>query len=493
MAYEMIVSISDIMNDYNNNHKVGNKRGIRDAYEYAAEKHSNMKRGTGEPYINHPLRVAKHIATWGFESDVIMAALLHDVVEDCDVPLSEIEERFGTNVADIVDAVTQLSDKDFADHTLTKAQKDLLSDVRLQKKMHDKALYVKIADRIDNLSTLSGVKESKRIPKAEHTREIIIPMAKVQKAYRFVDILEELCFEVEHAKMYEDIKTQYEYLRTENHKTCQKSLDILSTVFDPYHNYVNNELDKVHHYIVKFSYMERSCSSLFRQVSTAAENIKEEWKGLLSKDKTPLYDVVLVVSDELSEEYSNIRPNDIFFQYFEKALSHKGFYLLNYRTTSFNDTTYFLISDEMDNMYRIFLCTETEDLRYNYGNIIDEDSSFALPTVNEVEPRDTYNEQIKVFRKDGSSMLIDKGATVLDFAFNIHSELGFHFAYAMLDDSETPLPIYTRLNEGDMITVVAKAEIEPELKWFRYVKTSKGVDYLIRYFKRLEKCQLYEY
>ena len=88
MAYQMEVNFNEIMNIYSRNHKVGNKPDIRKAYEYAAAKHSGVFRGTGEPYICHPLRVAKLVTEWGFESDVIMAAMLHDVVEDCDTPLS---------------------------------------------------------------------------------------------------------------------------------------------------------------------------------------------------------------------------------------------------------------------------------------------------------------------------------------------------------------------------------------------------------------------
>ena len=118
------------MNAYSKNHKVGNKNGIKRAYHFAEEKHAGVTRGTGEPYINHALRTARSVAEWGAESDVIMAALLHDVIEDCGVTEDDIEKKFDSNVAEIVDTVTALSDKDFdsTSGTLTKTQKDLLSD-----------------------------------------------------------------------------------------------------------------------------------------------------------------------------------------------------------------------------------------------------------------------------------------------------------------------------------------------------------------------------
>ena len=134
MAYELAVSFNDIMNIYSRNHKIVNGHDLKEAYEYAEAKHAGMTRGTGEPYISHPLRTARLICEWGFESDMIIAAILHDVVEDCDTPLSEIEEKFGPHIARIVDAVTALSDRDFSDRTLTKVQRDLLSDAKLLKK-----------------------------------------------------------------------------------------------------------------------------------------------------------------------------------------------------------------------------------------------------------------------------------------------------------------------------------------------------------------------
>ena len=484
MAYELNVSFLDILNITSKNHKVSNKQGLKSAYEYAARKHAGVFRESGEPYINHPLRTARLLAEWGFESDVIMAAMLHDVVEDCDTPLSEIREQFGSNVATVVDAVTALSDRDFSDPGLTKAEKDLMSDALLQRKMNLKALYVKIADRIDNLNTLSGVPERKRIPKAEHTRDIIIPMARMVGAYHLVDVLEELCFQTEHPQMYEGIQKQYQELCRINNRTCQESLDLLSMAFDPRTNTQSVDLDRYHRMIKGYLCLRRSCSSIYRKISRVAENIKSEWSQLLSKENIAQYDLVLIVSNELSEEDSVIKPHDVFFQYYDKALASKGFDLLKFDYTTYRDSGYFLIADEMDNLYRLFVRTEQEQQRFMLGSIVDEDSSLHFGDVIEVEPRDTYNEKIKVFRRDGSAMFIDKAATVLDFAFYIHSDLGYHFDYAMIDESKTQLPAYTRLNEGDTITIVAKPEIQPSILWFKYVKTSRAVHFLVRYFQQ---------
>ena len=488
MAYELRTSFNDLMNVYCKHHKIANKQEMKKAYEYAAAKHFGVFRGSGEPYINHPLRVAKLLAEWGFESDVLISALLHDVVEDCDTPLEEIDREFGTNVSKIVDAVTALSDRDFENPNLTKVDKDRISDVNLQKKINEKALYVKIADRIDNLSTMSGVKEEKKIPKAEHTREIIIPLAKMENAYYLIDILEELCFQIEHPKMYTEIDDRYIELCEQNIKKCNETLDILSTAFDPNTNYEGKKVEKYHRLIKTLHIDSRSCISIYRHISRAADNISVDFHKLLNKENIPLWDLTVVLSDELETEYADITPNEVFLKYYEIVLAEKGINLLGYRHTTHGDAAFFIVSDVMDNMFRVFVRTEKSYQRYLFGNIIDEDYILSISDINETDPRDTYNEKIKVFRKDGTGIMIDKDATVLDFAFYIHSELGYHFNYALLDESKTQLPAYTRLNEGDTITIVANEEIIPSINWFKYIKTSRATALLVHWFQKNDIC-----
>lgn len=504
MPYKMDVSFEEVMYFYCKNHKIADRGGMRLAYEYSKDKHKGMFRGTGEPYIYHPLRVARYLAQWGFESDVLKASLLHDIVEDSSTPITEIENLFGTDVADLVDTVTAFSDRDFTDQSLSKRQIDIFSDARLQKRMNIKALYIKIADRLDNLNTLSGVKEERRIPKAEHTREIIIPMTRLINAYHFVDQLEELCFQTEHKQMYEDITRIYQKLLDENNRKCMETIGYLSSIFGPGfdnsklpqetdshkkeaasadNTYKSEDLTLYHQYIIDFKYNHRSCISIFRQICRNVENIKKDMPCYLTKENIPLYDLTLIVSNKLSLDNSKIRPEDIFFCFFEKVLSYKNFHLERYCLTSYQDTSYFVIVDDMDIMYRLFVRTELEYQRYLYGSIIEENNSLTISNINELDPRETYNEKIKVFRRDSTAMYIDKNATVLDFAFHIHSELGFHFKYALIDESKTQLPLYTRLNEGDTITVVASNDVTPDITWFRHVKTRMAVNYLVHYFQ----------
>ena len=482
-TYKLEVSYNDLTNIFSQKHPGADRDGIKRAYAFANEKHGGVRRRSGEPYINHCLRAARLLAEHGFDSICMMAALLHDVVEDCDVTLTQIRELFGREVAKTVDAVTALSDRDYDGRRLTKKQRDILSDAKFLNKVNTRALYVKIADRIDNLSTISCFSEEKRLLKAQHTREMLIPLAQKAGAFYFVDQLEDLCFRIEHPAQLAQMEEACRRIHAENRLTTEKALDKLENIFDPLRNNYTKELVPYHRNIISFEHADRTMVSLFRQATASADKIGD-MRLLLSKETFAFHDLFLTVSNDLEEAGTPVRPHDLFFKYFDLVLSREGFYIVDYRRTTHKDSTYFLLADERDNLYRLFIRTEEEKDRYRTGSRIDEDTFFQ-GTVDEVEPRDAYKPKIKVFRKDGTAMLIDKGATVLDFAFHIHTGLGLHFKYARLNGNSTQLPAYTRLNDRDTVVIMEEEDVQPTFTWFKYVKTSRATDRLVRYFYRL--------
>ena len=481
--YKLEVSYNDLTNIFSQKHPGADRDGIKRAYAFANEKHGGVRRRSGEPYINHCLRAARLLAEHGFDSICMMAALLHDVVEDCDVTLTQVRELFGREVAKTVDAVTALSDRDYDGRRLTKKQRDILSDAKFLNKVNTRALYVKIADRIDNLSTISCFSEEKRLLKAQHTREMLIPLAQKAGAFYFVDQLEDLCFRIEHPAQLAQMEEACRRIHAENRLTTEKALDKLENIFDPLRNNDAKELVPYHRNIISFEHADRTMVSLFRQATASADKIGD-MRLLLSKETFAFHDLFLTVSNHLEDAWTPVRPHDLFFKYFDLVLAREGFYIVDYRRTTHKDSTYFLLADERDNLYRLFIRTEEEKDRYRTGSRIDEDTFFQ-GTVDEVEPRDAYKPKIKVFRKDGTAMLIDKGATVLDFAFHIHTGLGLHFKYARLNGNSTQLPAYTRLNDRDTVVIMEEEDVQPTFTWFKYVKTSRATDRLVRYFYRL--------
>ena len=185
---------------------------LKRAFELADEQHAGTRRKTGEPYIMHPLQVAKILADCGHESDMVAAALLHDVIEDCNVDKHDLEMTFGINIADIVDAVTKVSAFMAPEENMSKLDLDAMSDIKFltESAKVKKAVYIKCADRIHNLRTISIFPEEQQREKAYHTRNIIIPAAKKLHIHNLVDILSTLCFQIENPGKYKEIKSVYE-------------------------------------------------------------------------------------------------------------------------------------------------------------------------------------------------------------------------------------------------------------------------------------------
>ncbi|MBQ3666249.1 MAG: HD domain-containing protein [Lachnospiraceae bacterium] len=476
--YKTIICIDDIIKEFKKNHKIANKKIVRIAYEFALSMHDGQKRKTGEPYIMHCLRAARFIAAWGFDSDVICAALLHDCIEDCNTSLEEITEEFGSAIAQIVDAVTSLDQELKNTAGLTKEEIDHMSDIKLKEKMTEKALFVKAADRLDNLHTIDGFPEEKKIKKALHTREIIIPMLLKEEAFQIIDELEDLCLKIEHSDRYDAINSICNTMRDENAYTTDNILKLFSNVFQTGSMYVPSEYRTYLDYVAYFHHNPRSSISVYRQITEEAENINSDFPLLLNKNHMAMYDLTLVINDDKSSLHGPDRPcyltpNDIFFKLYENVFMEHGICIMDYKYTTYGDSSYFVLKDAMDNFYRLFIKTETQYMRYKLGHVIDADN------FNFEEANKGLENKIKVFTSKGEAKYIDTGATMLDFAFMIHSELGFHFDYALVDNNDTHRKAYDKLTPGDTITIVPNSKINPDIKWFKYVKTEKAIDLLI--------------
>lgn len=482
MDYEVAVTIDDVLALLYNNHTVVSKGNIKKAYKFALLHHGGQYRVSGEPYVMHPLRVAKLLAEWGFGSEVVIAGLLHDVLEDCDVSFDELSNCFGSNVAKFVNAVTQVDKHMKGFENLSKEEIDKLSDIRLIKNISEESLFIKVADRLDNLYTIGVMEEEKQIKKARDTRELLLPMVVKEKAYKLVEELNELCFKIEHRELYDRIMNAYNKIFKANSIQSKKTITLLQNTFLPNNFDLPGKLLSHSKYMMRVIVEKPFMLSIFRAVSDNAENINNDMDKFLVKDKIVLYNITLVLDNKIIGENPPLSLWDVFFDYYSGYLMSKDICICDCRYTHYSDTAYLLICDRMNNYYRLFIKTEKDYMRFRLGNIVDSDKELSFSEVNEFDPRDTYKKKIKVFDEDGNARYIDAGATALDFAFLIHSEVGFHFSYAIINKVDTQQGPYVRLNNGDMIKIVTSEEETVDIKWFSYCKTSKATHYLVRYF-----------
>ena len=184
-----------------------------------------------------------------------------------------------------------------------------------------------------------------------------------------------------------------------------------------------------------------------------------------------------MIDDSFLVKKPNVPVFDVFYAVYDKYLINEGVKIVSITETTFKDASYIVVKDMMNNLYRFFVNSKTEFTRYKIGDIVDNMSGFNIDDIDNIDPG---KKKIKVYRRDGSEMYIDEGATVLDFAFAIHTEIGLHFKSAIIDGDPQPHDAGTVLIEGDRVNIYHSPEISPTIAWFRHAKTKKAIEKLIK-------------
>ncbi len=482
--YRKNISPNDIIAGMEANHSDQDFVLVRNAIQFAEEKHNGQMRKGGEPYVNHPLRVGRSMAEWGFGSEAVAAAILHDTVEDCYVSLDQIRDLFGDETAELVNAMTAVDESLYKG--ATKKEIDTMSDIRFQQYADRTAIFIKVADRLDNLNTIDAMPEEKQILKARHTRDFLIPMMLEIGANYLVDQLEELCFLIEHRERFDAIEQYAMRMRSEHALDLTETLGFMERAFAKYNLRLPRKARTCQKYVIQFTYEPRYNFSIYRQVSRQAENLRADFDRLMDSKVMPYYDLTLIVSDVTEQKNAKKRSEDVFYAFYDSLMWPAGLSITEVGKTTHGDYVYYVLRGKHGNLYRFFVRTEQNYREYRQGRILEnQDQIMRRRRIDEFDPRDTYRKKIKIFSRDGEAFLIDDGATVLDFAFALHKEIGLHFKYATIDESKAWMPEYTRLNEGDMVTIVTDEDAKPSFKWFNYIITNKAKSALVRYFEKI--------
>ena len=481
MESARIITLEELIRHCKEKCRTLDETDIRSAYEFAEDHWAGTK--NADAVISHSLREAYTVADWGLGKDIIVAALLHETVEDRH-STDNIAFKFGENVLEIIESLGGLSDLYFS--SSNKSGQITNYDDFPRKKALNNAIYVKIADRIDKLMFGDEVLNIPPVLLVSMTRRELFRFVKRINAYHFVDILEELCFSIDRPDTFNEIMEQCEELRNENFRSFLKVKNILKEVFDPGIENDDNGISEYRSQIKELVIEVRSPGSIIRYLERETQKTFDEWKTHLNKDRVPLYDITLVVDDKLSTDISKFGPNDVFFECFEKCLMDKGIYITAHEYTTRDDRDYFVLTDETDNLYRFYVRTHKEYLRFLYGDIVEETDYQFHNEKQEMELPEPRRPKIKVYKDDGTAVLITNGATVLDFAFFLDAEKGLHFDYARLNESAARIDRNVRLNEGDMVTIVTNDEIRPDISWFESARTGMATKYLVDYFSKRE-------
>jgi GTP pyrophosphokinase len=453
------------------------KKLIRKAFEVALDGHKTQRRKSGEAYIFHPLAVAKIVAEEiGLDATSIAAALLHDVVEDCDdYSINDIEQLFGETVARIVDGLTKIS-------SLSK-EKDM--DVSLQAENFRKMLLtlnddvrviiIKIADRLHNMQTMDAMRPDKQVKIASETLYIYAPLAHRIGLYNIKTELEDLALKYTEPEVFKDILNKI--------KESKEEQDLYIEQFS---GVIKNSLDKEDfEYTIKGR--PKSIFSIRRKMLNQGVAFDEVYDKFAIRiiykcedynEKFLAWKIYSIVTD-------HFRPNPLRLRDWISSPKGTGYEALHITVMGpkGNWVEVQIRSERMNEIaekgyaahYKYKQQGEKEDNLETWINRLQE--ALENPTMNAVDfveqfKLNLYAKEIFVFTPKGELKSLPKGATALDFAFHIHTEIGMKTRGAKVNNKLVPLS--HELQSGDQVDVVTSNSAKPNANWLNYATTARA-------------------
>lgn len=458
---------------------------IEKSYLLAKEAHKNQFRYTGEPYITHPIAVAQILAQMRMDPQTIMAAILHDVIEDTPVKLHELEEQFGKEVADLVDGVTKLTQIHFENYAQAQAENfrkmvmAMASDIRV--------ILVKLCDRLHNMRTLHGLPPEKRRRKALETLEIFAPIANRLGMHAFRIELEDLCF----ASLY---PLRYKVLKDAVAKARGNRQEILLMINEQ----ITHALKKNNIPSVTLSSRGKHLYSIYKKMHEkhlSFSEIMDVYGFRITVDKVDTCYRVLGILHNL---YKPIAQRFKDYIAIPKANGYQSLH-----TTLFGPygvpIEVQIRTEEMHKMAENGIAAhwlyKTEKKVLNDAQSrarewlkgileMDKSSRNSLEFIEDVKI-DLFPDEVYVFTPKGQIIELPAGATPVDYAYAIHSDIGNTCVAARLDKRLSPLS--TTLISGQQVEIITAPGARPNAAWLNFVVTGKARSKIKHYLKKQQR------
>ena len=461
---------------------------IQQAYDYAAELHAGQFRASGEPYISHPLAVAEIVAGLELDTDSICAALLHDTVEDCSdkTDLKEIQKLFGSDVALLVDGLTKLVSLEIEDkeeqhiENLRKMLLAMAKDVRV--------IFIKLCDRLHNMRTLDAKAEHKRRLTALETMHVYAPLAHRLGMQRIKQELENLGLQhldpIGYNEVRNDIETKYgkslnliEKIRaviseklTENdiHFYLEGRIKTVYSVYKKMYNQ-NKSFDEIYDFYAVRVIVETEleCYSVLGIIHEMFNSIPGRFKDYISTPKPNMYRSLhtTVIGREGIPFEVQIRTREMHHIAEYGIAAH-----WKYKSGASS-------KEDMDKKLEwISRLIETED-----GARDPEEFMQALKT-------DIFHDEVFAFTPKGDIIPLPQGATVIDFAYAIHSAVGNKMIGAKINGMI--VPIDRTVQNGEIVEVITSSTTKgPSRDWLNIVKTSEARSKIRQWFKKESRAE----
>ncbi len=453
------------------------------AYELAAEAHSHQRRKSGEPYIIHPIAVATIVAMeLELGDNPIISAFLHDVVEDTDYTVEDIRERFGDDVAFLVDTVTKRKKDSYQHSKQVDNYRQILESVHYD----IRALLIKLADRLHNMRTLSSMRADKQMKIAGETDYFYAPLANRLGLYHIKTELENLSFRYRCPREYAVMERIMQEERDADRPRIERFIALISKILTECGIEARTE--------VRY----RMPYSVWRKMQAKGSDLKHV-------DGKHYIRIIYPNSESMSEKAMSLRIYSALTDHFKEKPGSVSNYIDAPKENGYQSFHVKLLSEQgiweeihisserMVRNSRLGCAAEFTDDNVKawlekFKAILQDvaDDSHDMEFMEGVTSS-FYNDDIMVFTPKGRGVILPKGATALDFAFEIHSQVGEKAVYARINGKLSSLR--TVLRRGDCVEIGTADDAKPEQEWMEYVSTYRAKRYLRGYFATLPRLE----
>lgn len=443
------------------------------AYKVAYEGHAMQRRKSGEPYLFHPLEVARICyEEIGLGPTAIVCAILHDVVEDTPYTLEQIVKNFGPKIGLIVDGLTKLdgmynnSESPQAEN-FKKVISTLVEDVRV--------VLIKMADRVHNMRTLGAMPRHKQLKIAAETEYIYAPLAHRLGLYKLKTEFQDIIMRIQEPEVYEELQSKLEATERQRNKYIKEFISPLKETLDETG--------------VSFRVLGRpkSISSIYNKIQTKKVPFEEIYdlfavRVILdvesAREKTACWQFYSIITDvyrpipERLKDWITTPKGNGYESLHTTVIGPKGKYVeVQIRTERMDE-----IAERGFAAHWKYKGVKSQSSVFdiwldNVRDILDTSNSDALEFVNDFKTN-LFSEEVYVFTPKGDMRILPQGATALDFAFDIHSEVGYHATALKVNNKLVPMGY--ELQNGDQVSVTTSKNQKPTEDWLKIVVTGKA-------------------
>ncbi|ACV68176.1 RelA/SpoT family protein [Desulfohalobium retbaense] len=443
---------------------------IQKAYVFSASAHAGQRRLSGEPYLSHPLEVAHILAELRLDAPTIAAGLLHDTLEDTQSNVSDLEEQFGEEVAQIVEGVTKIGKVRFT--SKEEAQAENIRKMILAMAEDIRVIIVKLADRLHNMRTLQHQKGIKQRLISQETMEIYAPLANRLGLYRVKVQLEDISFQYLRPDVYYQIKSGVEQHQTLGQQYIERVTGLIQSILDEnsipgrvsgrqkhlysiFHKMQRQglSLDQVHD-LVAFRVILKSvrdCYAVLGLIHSIWKPVPGRFKDYISMPKANMYQSLhtTVIGPDGERIEIQIRTEEM------------------HEINEYGIAAHWKYKDGSN-------LSERDADRFRWlRQILDWQKELKDPREFMASLRfDLFQDEVYVFTPRGEVRELPDEATPVDFAYMIHTEVGNHCAGAKVNGKLVPLD--TALKNGDTVEIITDEKRSPSRDWLKFVKTAKA-------------------